>query len=173
MLRLLAKTLKVLNSETDPGQISLALVFAMVMGFTPFWSLHNIVVLFLVLLLRANLSSFIVGVAFFSSLAYLLDPLFHRTGLWLLTADPLVGLWTFLYNTLPGRLDRINNTVVTGSLAVSLALAIPAFLVFNMLIKKYRERVLAWVEKSHIVQALKANRFYRIYQSVSAWGGGR
>jgi uncharacterized protein (TIGR03546 family) len=84
-----------------------------------------------------------------------------------------VGLWTFLYNTLPGRLDRINNTVVTGSLAVSLALAIPAFLVFNMLIKKYRERVLAWVEKSHIVQALKANRFYRIYQSVSAWGGGR
>ncbi len=173
MLRLLAKTLKVLNSETDPGQISLALVLAMVAGFTPLWSLHNLVVLFLVLLLRANLSSFILGLALFTSLAYLLDPVFHRTGLVLLTADPLVGLWTSLYNTLPGRLDRINNTIVVGSLAVSLLLVIPAFLAFNLLIRKYRERVLKWVEKSHIVQALKANRFYRIYQSVSAWGGGR
>lgn len=171
MLRLLAKTLKVLNSETDPGQISLALVLAMIMGFTPFWSPHNLIVLFLVLLLRANLSSFILGVALFSAVAYLLDPLFHRVGLWLLTADPLVGLWTALYNTLPGRLDRINNTIVVGSLAVSFLLAVPAFLAFNLLIRKYREQVLRWVEKSHIVQALKANRFYRIYQTVSGWGG--
>jgi uncharacterized protein (TIGR03546 family) len=173
MLRLLAKTLKVLNSETDPGQISLALVLAMVMGFTPFFSLHNLIVLFLVLLLRANLSSFILGVALFGSLAYLLDPLFHRTGLLLLTADPLVNLWTALYNTLPGRLDRINNTVVAGSLVISIVLTIPAFLAFTLLIRKYRERVLKWVQKSHIVQAFKANRFYRIYESVSGWGGGR
>ncbi len=173
MLRLIARTLKVLNSETDPGQISLALVLAMVMGLTPFWSLHNLAVLFLVLLLRANLSSFILGVALFSAVAYLLDPLFHRVGLWLLTADPLVGLWTALYNTLPGRLDRINNTIVVGSLAVSFLLAVPAFLTFNLLIRKYREQVLRWVEKSHIVQALKANRFYRIYQTVSGWGGDR
>ncbi len=169
MLRLLAKTLKVLNSETDPGQISLALVLAMVMGFTPFWSPHNLIVLFLVLLVRANLSSFLLGLALFGSLAYLLDPLFHRVGLSLLTADPLVGLWTALYNTLPGRLDRINNTIVVGSLAVSLVLAVPAFLLLNLLVRKYRERVVTWVEKSRIAQALKANRFYQIYQSVSGW----
>lgn len=173
MLRLLAKTLRVLNSETDPGQISLALVLAMIMGFTPFWSLHNLIVLFLALLLRANLSSFILGLALFGSLAYLLDPLFHRFGLLLLTADPLVGLWTALYNTLPGRLDRINNTIVAGSLTLSIILAVPAFLLFNLLIRKYRERVMKWVEKSRIAQAVKANRFYRIYQSVSAWGGER
>jgi len=173
MLRLLAKTLKVLNSETDPGQISLALVLAMIMGFTPFFSPHNLIVLFLVLLLRANLSSFIVGLALFGSLAYLLDPVFHRVGLLLLTADPFVGFWTSLYNTLPGRLDRINNTIVAGSLIVSLLLAVPAFALFNVLVRNYRERVMKWVQKSRIAQALKANRFYRIYQSVSAWGGGR
>jgi len=173
MLRLLAKTLKVLNSETDPGQISLALVLAMIMGFTPFFSLHNLIILFLVLLLRANLSSFILGLALFGSAAYLLDPLFHRAGHFLLTADPLVGFWTSLYNTLPGRLDRVNNTIVAGSLAVSLLMAVPAFLLFNLLVRNYRERVMKWVEKSRIAQALKANRFYRIYQSVSAWGGDR
>ena len=173
MLRLLAKTLKVLNSETDPGQISLALVLAMIMGFTPFFSPHNLVVLFLVLLLRANLSSFILGILLFGSAAYILDPVFHRTGLLLLTADPLAGFWTSIYNTLPGRLDRINNTIVAGSLVISLLLAVPAFFFFNLLIRKYRERVMKWVEKSRIAQALKANRFYRIYQSVSSWGGGR
>ena len=173
MLRLLAKTLKVLNSETDPGQISLALVLAMIMGFTPFFSLHNLIVLFLVLLLRANLSTFIVGLALFGSIAYLLDPLFHRAGLFLLTSDPLVGFWTALYNTLPGRLDRINNTIVAGSLTVSLLISVPAFWLFNRLVRNYRERVMTWVQKSRIAQALKANRFYRIYQSVSVWGGDR
>lgn len=173
MLRLLAKMLKVLNSETDPGQISLALVFAMIMGFTPFFSPHNLIVLFLVLMVRANLSSFILGLALFSSLAYFLDPLFHRAGLYLLTADPLVGIWTALYNTLPGRLDRINNTIVAGSLVIALLLAVPAFLFFNLLVRNYRERVMKWIEKSRIVQALKANRFYRIYQSVSALRGDR
>jgi uncharacterized protein (TIGR03546 family) len=169
MLRLLARTLKVLNSETDSGQISLALVLAMIMGLTPFWSLHNLIVLFLVLLLRANLSTFILGLA----LAYLLDPVFHRVGLYILTAHPLVGLWTALYNTLPGRLDRINNTIVAGSLVISLVLAVPAFWFFNLLVRKYRERVMKWVEKSRIAQAIRANRFYRIYQSVSTWGGDR
>jgi uncharacterized protein (TIGR03546 family) len=173
MLRLLAKTLKVLNSEADPAQISLALVLALVMGFTPFWSLHNLIVLLLVLVLRANLSTFILGLAVFGSLAYLLDPLFHRLGLVLLTADPLTGFWTSVYNTIPGRLDRINNTVVAGSLAFSMVVAFPVFLLFNLLIRKYRERIKTWVEKSHIAQAIKANRFYRIYQSVSIWGGGR
>ena len=173
MLRLLAKTLKILNSETDPVQISLALVLAMVMGFTPFWSLHNLIILFLVLVLRANLSTFILGITVFTSLAYLLDPVFHRLGLFLLTTDLLTAFWTGLYNTLPGRLDRINNTIVAGSLVLSLLMAVPAFLLFTFLVRKYREQVMKWIEKSHIAQAIKANRFYRIYQSVSVWGDGR
>jgi hypothetical protein len=52
-------------------------------------------------------------------------------------------------------------------------LAVPAFWFFNLLVRKYRERVMKWVEKSRIAQAIRANRFYRIYQSVSTWGGDR
>ena len=40
MIQMVAKVLKILNSESDPGQISLALCFAMVAGLTPFFSLH-------------------------------------------------------------------------------------------------------------------------------------
>lgn len=72
----LAKFLRVLNSETDPAQISLAFCFSMVAGLTPLFSLHNLPILFLVLVLRVNLSAFLLGFAFFSGIAYLLDPLF-------------------------------------------------------------------------------------------------
>lgn len=172
MLRLLANLLRVLNSESNPGQISLAFCFAMVAGLTPFWSLHNLLVLLLVLLIRVNLSAFLVGLMFFSGVAYLLDPLFNRIGLAILTADSLEGLWTSLYNSTLWRLERFNNTIVMGSLSFSLVLFIPLHLLSNLGIRRYRAHVLAWVEKTRLMQILKASRFYSLYQSVSGWGVG-
>ena len=81
MLQAIAKLLKVLNSESEPGQISLAVCLAMVIGLTPFYSLHNLLVLLLVFLLRVNVSAFILGFIVFSGAAFLLDPLFHNLGL--------------------------------------------------------------------------------------------
>jgi len=69
MLYTLAKVLNVLNSEADPSQISLAVALALVAGLTPLMSLHNLVVLLLVLVLRVNLSAFLLGLAIFSGLA--------------------------------------------------------------------------------------------------------
>ena len=89
MIGTIAKILKALNSETAPGQISMALCFALIIGLTPLYSLHNLLVLLLVLLLRVNLSAFIAGWVFFSGIAYILDPIFHRIGLALLTTASL------------------------------------------------------------------------------------
>ena len=172
MIEAIANLLKVLNSETEPGQISLALCLSMIAGFTPALSVHNLIVLLLVLVLRVNLSAFGLGWAFFSGLAYLLDPLFHAIGLHLLTAPGLKPFWTDLYNTAWFRLDRLNNTIVMGSLALSLALFIPALILFNLLIRRYRMHILAWVKKTRIVQAMEASKFYAIYRSVSGWKGG-
>ena len=97
MLRLDVKFLKILNSETDPSQISLAFSFSMIMGLTPIMSLHNLFVLLLVLLLKVNLTTFILGTAVFSVVAYLPDPLFHWIGLHLLTTRSLESLWTILH----------------------------------------------------------------------------
>jgi len=110
MLRLIAKLLAVLNSETHPGQISLGFCFAMIAGLTPLLSLHNLVVLLLILVLRVNLSAFLLGLAVFSGLAYLLDPLFHWNGLQVLTMPALGGLWTSMYNCPVGRLSRFSRT---------------------------------------------------------------
>ena len=172
MLRLIARLLRVLNSETHPSQISLGFCFAVVAGFTPLVSLHNFVVLLLVLILRVNLSAFLLGLAVFSGLGYLLDPLFNWNGLQILTASSLEGLWTSIYNSTLGRMTRFNNTLVIGSLAFSLLLFVPLYFLSNIMILRYREHVLAWVEKTRLMQFFKASKVYQVYQSLPQFGGG-
>ena len=171
MLRLIARLLSVLNSETHPGQISLGFCFAMVAGLTPLLSVHNLIVLLLVLILRVNLSAFLLGLAVFSGIAFLLDPIFHWNGMQVLTAPSLEGLWTSLYNSTPWRFVHFNNTIVMGSLLFSLALFFPLYFLSNVLIRRYRAHVLAWVEKTRLMQFFKASKVYQMYQSLPQFGG--
>lgn len=169
MLTLLAKFLKLLNSETDPGQISLAFCLAMVAGFTPLMSLHNLLVLFLVLILRVNVGAFTLALGIFTVLAFALDPLFDQIGFAALTMKSLEAFWTDLYNVTLWRVEHFNNTIVMGSLIVSVALFFPAFFLFNWLIVKYRETFLDWLKKTKIAQAIKASSFWGIYEKVQGW----
>jgi uncharacterized protein (TIGR03546 family) len=170
MIHRIAKLLKVLNSETDPAQISLALCFAMILGLTPLYNLHNLLVLFLALLFRVNLSTVILGWLLFSGVSFILDPLFHRLGLAILTNQSLDAFWTSLYNLTIFRLAHFNNSILMGSLVFSLILVIPVFLLSNMLIKRYRDHILAWVRKTRLVQILKGSKLYGAYEAVSGWG---
>ena len=172
MLNLLAKLLKVLNSAAEPGQVSLAFCFAMVAGLTPLLSLHNLLVLLLILVLRVNLSGFILGLLFFTGFAYLLDPLFHKAGLALLSAEPMKEIFTTLYNNPYWRLTRFNNTIVTGSLLVSAVLFVPLYFICNLLIIKYRDYLLETIRKSKIMQFFKASKFYQVYEKVCSLRGG-
>lgn len=171
MLKAVARLLAVLGSETAPGQIALGAVLGMVAGLTPLGSVHNLVVLFLLLVLRANLPTFVVAWGVCSGIAYLADPAFDALGLSLLTAGPLTGFWTFLYNLPGARLTRFNNSVVLGSLAASLALAVPAYLVCVAAVVRYRERFLARVRSLRIVQAITASRLFRMARTMAEGDG--
>ena len=171
MIEAIARLLKVMNSESDPAQISLAVCLAMIAGLTPFYSLHNLLVLLLVFLLRVNFSAFLLGWVIFSGTAFLLSPLFHKLGLWVLTLPALEGVWTMLYGQVLWRIEHFNNSIVMGSILLSLLLAIPLFFALNMLIRKYRQHILERIRKLKIVKILKASKFYEIYESATAWGG--
>lgn len=171
MIRQIAKLLKVLSSETAPAHISLAFCLAMVAGFTPLWSLHNILVLLLVLLVRTNLAAFLLGLGVFSALAFALDPLFDLLGQAVLGAEALRGLWTALYQSPWWRLEHFNNSIVMGSLLVSIVLFVPLLLLFNRLIREYREHIVDWVKKTRVAEAIRASRFWGIYREVSGWRG--
>lgn len=170
MLKLLAKLLKALNSEASPAQISFGFVLGLIVGLTPLWSLHNVVVVFLLLVLRINVSAFLVSWAVFSAVAYLADPLTESVGEALLTSQGLQAFWTTLYNSDFWRLTHFNNTLTLGSLVTALVLSLPLFFTAKGLIIKYREHVLAWVQRLKVVQLIKASKFWRIYETFSAGG---
>jgi uncharacterized protein (TIGR03546 family) len=115
------------------------------------------------------LSAFLLGLVVFTGVAYLLDPLFHQIGLAVLTVPALADLWTALYQFVWWRLEHFNNSIVMGSLVFSLAFFIPVFLLSNLLIRRYRQQILAWVQKTKIMQMLKASKLYHTYQSLTAW----
>ncbi len=166
MIDMIAKLLKILNSDAEPGQISIAFCFAMIAGLTPLYSLHNLFVLLIVLLFRVNLSGFILGWAIFSGCAYLLDPVFHRLGYAVLTMSSLEALWTFFYNIVLLRLENFNNTVVMGSFIISILLFLPLYFLLNFLIQKYRTHFIGWIQKTRIAQIIKASKIYAAYQGL-------
>ncbi|MBA1147624.1 TIGR03546 family protein [Ectothiorhodospiraceae bacterium WFHF3C12] len=165
-LRTLARILKALNSEASPAQLAGAACLGMVMGLTPLWSLHNLLVLLLALVLRVNLSAFLLVFVLTTGIAYLADPLFDALGWALLTAGALEPMWTALYNTTLGRLSDFNNTVVLGSLVVALVLCPLVYAVLVRAVKRYRDHVQSWVKRTHLYQAIRGSRFFEVYSAL-------
>lgn len=167
MLTLLAKLFAALNSEDSPIQISFGFAFGMILGLTPTMSLHNLIVLFLVLLFRVNLGGFFLSFAFFSLFSLAFNPIAASLGETLLNHADLAGFWQAAYQITAMKLAHFHHTLTLGSLVIALAAFAPLIFLSQFLIKKYRVTIKAHIEKFKIIQWLKASRFYRIYQGVT------
>jgi uncharacterized protein (TIGR03546 family) len=167
-MNLLVKFLKALNSESSPWQIAIAITLGMIVGFTPLWRLHNVVLLLIVLFFRVNIASFIVSVIMFSALSFILNPLILMTGDSLLTAEGLMPLWIAFYNTSIGQLSQFYHSLTLGGFVVSILLAIPVLLTSRVIVVQYREKIMAWVNKLKVVEMLKSSSIYQLYQSMGS-----
>jgi uncharacterized protein (TIGR03546 family) len=166
-LKFLLKFLNLLNKDASPRALAGGMALGAIIGITPFASLHNLVVLILILMLTVNFSGAILAMGVFKAFSWMFDPLFNRVGYALLTNDGLKGLWTTLYNTPVVPWTRFNNTLTLGSLVCALVLFFPLYLFLVWGVKRYRETVLAKVQKWRIVQILKASKLYGLYASYS------
>lgn len=170
ILEFLAKLFKILRSEVSPHQIAWGMVFGMIIGMTPFWSLHNLILIFLIIILKVNIAMAILSFGIFSGIAYIFDPLFHNLGFFILVdMSGLKNLWTTLYNIPVIALSRYNNTVVMGSLFVSILLIIPFYFSSKKFVLVYREKIDPKFQKLKIVQVVKGSKFYSIYEKISDW----
>jgi len=160
MLRRIINVIKALNSNEAPWQISLGIIFGAILGLTPLFSLHNLVILFLALVINLNISMMIVSCAVFSLIAYVLDPLFHQLGFALLTSQNLEGFWTQFFSCPVFLLANLNNTIVMGSLISTLVAAVPLFFLFNVLVVKYRDVYNAFIGKFPLLKFLKVLDVY-------------
>ncbi len=171
IIKLLGKLLKALRSDASPKQIAGGFVLGMILGLTPFWSLHNLIVILLIILVRVNISIAIFSFLVFSSIAYLVDPLFHNLGYFILVdVTFLRGLWIALYNIPILALSNFNNTVVMGSLIVSLLLIFPMYPLTEKGVVLYRERIDSKVQKWKITKIMKSSKIYTIYTKIRKFG---
>lgn len=173
MLKRLIKFLKLLNGDVSPGQLAAGLAFGLFLAFTPLFSLHNILVLLLICLLRVNVTAVIVGLVLFSPIAWMLDPYFIQLGEAMLMRAEWQGFWTALYQQDFWRLMHFNNTMTLGSVVISALLWLPMFLLFRVLIIKYRSRFLIYVNRLGIVKWLKASKKYQMIAGVVSKMEGR
>lgn len=166
MLTLLAKLLNVLNSDAAPSQIALAVAFAMLAGINSLFSFIGLIALFFVFILRVNLSAFIALFAVFSLVAIAFSTPMANIGESVLNYVSLQTTYTELYNQYWFRIFELNNTLVMGAAVSSIVLFIPMFLLSYFIVIKYRQALMAFVNKFKVVQTLKASKFYNIYQAV-------
>jgi len=168
MLTVLAKILKVLNSEQSPNQIAAAISLAAIVGLTPLLSLHNLLVFLVVLAFRVNLTMFLVAWPLFTILGLAIAPVAESVGMSLLQAPALQTFWESFYNTLIGRWSNFYFSGVLGSLLIALVVALIGFPLFKVLVVNYRVSWLEKIEKYQIIKMLKASKFWQFYQGYSS-----
>lgn len=163
MLTILVKLLKALNSEQSPGQLAIAISLAIILGFTPLVSLHNLLIILIALWFRVNLTLLIVSYPLFALIGYLLSPVFESIGLNILQIPSLLPLWESFFNTLFGRWSNFYYAGVMGSFVVGLIVAIIMFPLVKYSVTAYRHKWLIKFEQFKIVKMLKASRFWQLY----------
>ncbi len=164
LLKLIQSLFGALHSEGAPGQLAAGIVLGSFLGLTPLINVHNAVIFAALMLLNVSFAGGMLGWALFVPFGFLLDPLFDWIGHSLLLAPALRPLWTALYNMPVVPLTNFNNTIVLGSFAFALALAIPLFFGTRWAVARYRETVGARVRQSKFYRALTASKAYNVYK---------
>lgn len=164
LLRFFQQLFKALNSDGTPGQVAAGMALGLAFGLTPLLSLHNLVVLAVAMLTTVSFPAVFLGWALATPLGFLLDPLFDRVGLAILTQDALISFFTWLVNTPVVALSKLNNSIVLGSLVVWLLALVPAYFAFKVLVTRYRADVYAHLQKWRVVQVVKGSKLYDVYQ---------
>ncbi|MFL5477020.1 MAG: TIGR03546 family protein [Gemmatimonadales bacterium] len=164
LLKLIQSIIKTLHSAGTPGQVAAGMALGSALGLTPLMNLHNLVIFSLLVLLNVSFGGGMLGWMLFVPFGFLLDPVFDRIGLSLLTAPSLRPLWTDLTNTPVVPYTNFNNTVVLGSFVGWLILTVPIFFAARYGVAKYRATIGERVRQSRFYRAVTASQVYNLYK---------
>jgi uncharacterized protein (TIGR03546 family) len=163
LLKLLQSLFKTLHSEGTPGQVAAGIMLGAGIGLTPLMSAHNLVLFAAIVLLNVSFGGGMLGMALFTPLGFILDPLFDRVGLAMLRAPALQGLWTDWYNIPLVPFTNFNNSVTLGSFVVWVVTAVPIYFGAKVAIARYRATYGQRVMNSKFMKGLKASKVYNVY----------
>ncbi len=171
-LKIISKFIKAFRSGESPAQIALGFSIGFFMGLLPFWTLQNLVLFFILMIFNINLAAATVAYLLASMFAYLLDPVFHNLGFFLLTQiDFLQPFWETLYNTVLSPLTRFYNTVVMGSFVSGIILFLPIYFGMKKFVVLYRDKLEVKITRLKIVQMISGSKIYQAYEKIRDFGG--
>ncbi|MBO9668405.1 MAG: TIGR03546 family protein [Bdellovibrio sp.] len=163
LLKQIFNFLKLLNSDTDTNPLAFGLSLGLILGFAPFFSIQTAIVLLIVFVFRVQLGAAFLSAFFFKFVAFLFDYPSHLLGKSVLEAEALRPLFVSMYNMPFVPMTRFNNSIVMGSMIVSILLFPIAFYVFKSLIIAYRAAVVARFKGTKFWKAFTATKFYNWY----------
>lgn len=165
IIKLVQSLAKALNSEGTPGQVAAGIAMGACIGLTPMFSLHNLLIVGVILFFRVSVPGAMLGWLVFTPVGFALDPVFDRIGTWLI-ADVTVlrDLWVTLYNTPVIALGNPTNTIVAGSFVFWMGAAVPIFFATRWAIGRYRATVYARYKEHRFFKALRASKAYGVYR---------
>jgi uncharacterized protein (TIGR03546 family) len=165
VIKLLQSLFQTLHSEGSPRQVAAGIMLGAGIGLTPLMSAHNLVLFAAIVLLNVSFGGGMLGMALFTPVGFLLDPLFDKVGLVLLEAPGLRSLWTAWYNIPLLPYSNFNNSVTLGSFIVWVVAAVPIYLLATRGIAHYRATYGERVLNSRFMKGLKASKVY----NVNSW----
>jgi len=163
-IKFVQSLVKSLHSEGSPTQVALGIALGACLGLTPLMTLHNVVVLAAIVLLNVSFAGGMLGWLLFTPIGFVLDPVSDSIGRALLEAPSLQAIWTDWYNIPIVPLTEFNNSVVLGSLLISVVLFVPVCVVSRFGIIRYRATLGARVSQLKIYKAIRASKLYNVYR---------
>ena len=165
LFKILRSLVRTLHSDGSPGQIAFGIALGAALGLTPIANAHNLVIVLLLAILNVSFAAGMFAWIAFVPIGFMLDPVFHGIGRWLLVdVEGLRPFWT-TWDNVPGlALTNFNNTVVLGSVVAWLVLFVPLYFASRVGVTRYRATVGERVRNSRYYKLLEASQIYNVYR---------
>jgi uncharacterized protein (TIGR03546 family) len=166
-LKLLHSLFNILNGDISTKQVAGGFAFGLIIGLTPTFSLHNLLVVLLICIIRVNVATVMFSYIIFGLISFLVNPISHQLGYLLLVRfEFLKSFWTILYNMPLIPLSGFNNTLLLGSLVISLILFYPAFMLSEKGLIRYRTSLKPKLDNTKFFKILRATKIYNWYTKI-------
>lgn len=150
MLKFIVKLFKALNSNSNPSEIAHAVSIALILGFLPKNNLLWYLLMVFFIFMRINKGTFVIFTFLFSLLTPFIDPYFDRIGTFLLTIPSMQSIYSTLMDVPFVSFTNFNNTIVAGSLASSIILYIPVFILSRIFVSLFRKSIIPLIRKTKL-----------------------
>jgi uncharacterized protein (TIGR03546 family) len=159
LIKAIAKLVVALNGNAKKSQIAAGFAWGLLLGLIPMGNAFWIALFLISFFFNHNHGAKIFSMALVKACTPFLAPLLDVLGWEFLHIEALQPLFITMYNMPFVPFTKFNNTLVAGGIVGGVALFIPSFVIFMLLIPLYRNTVAPAIKNSKLFQAIAKSPF--------------